>query len=210
MNNIKQLEVRKLIKELNFVESDYIYKNEMVNEIEGLFINSVNEFLEKHPDIKEVFDKKINQKIENIFRERNQEIEEKIQKDDLEFEIEDELQEYEIKVDARVNKLKKLYREIVKITHPDRTNNKKLNEIYIRATKFYDSLDIPGTYSICDELDIEYEIDKKDLDLISEKISRLKEGIIFMESTLTWKWYNSDETEKSKIMLKYIKSRLEN
>lgn len=210
MNKIKQLEVRKLIKELNFVESDYTYKNEMVNEIEGLFINSVNEFLEKHPDIKEAFDRKINQKIENIFRERIEEIEEKTQEDDLEFEIEDELQEHEIKVDARVTKLKKLYREIVKITHPDRTNSKKLNEIYIRATKFYDSLDIPGTYSICDELDIEYEIDEKDLNLISEKISRLKEGIVFMESTLTWKWYNSDDSEKNQIMLRYIKSRLEN
>ena len=210
MNKIKQLEVRKLIKELNFVESDYTYKNKMVNEIEGLFISSVNEFLEKHPDIKEAFDRKINQKIENIFRERIEEIEEKNQEDDLEFEIEDELQEYEIKVDARVTKLKKLYREIVKITHPDRTNSKKLNEIYIRATKFYDSLDIPGTYSICDELDIEYEIDDKDLNLISEKISRLKEGIVFMESTLTWKWYNSDDSEKNQIMLRYIKSRLEN
>ena len=66
MNKIKQLEVKKLIKELNFVESDYTYKNEMVNEIETLFINSVNDFLEKHPELKEIFDKKVNQKIENI------------------------------------------------------------------------------------------------------------------------------------------------
>jgi len=209
MNKIKQLEVRKLIKELNFVESDYTYKNEMVNEIEGLFINSVNDFLDRNPEIKEVFDRRINQKIENIFRERKEEIEE-ISEDKLEFEIEDEIQEHEIKVDARVTKLKKLYREIVKLTHPDRTNSKKLNEIYIRATKFYDSLDIPGTYSICDELDIEYEIEDKDLNLITEKISRLKEGIIFMESTLTWKWYNSDDNEKNHIMLRYIKARLEN
>lgn len=210
MNKIKQLEVRKLIKELNFVESDYTYKNEMVNEIEGLFINSVNDFLDKNPEIKEIFDRRINQKIENIFKERKELIEEKEKENDLDFEIEDEIQEHEVKVDARVTKLKKLYREIVKLTHPDRTKSKKLNEIYIRATKFYDSLDIPGTYSICDELDIDYEINDEDFNLISEKITRLKEGINFMESTLTWKWYNSDDKEKSQIVLRYIKARLEN
>lgn len=212
MDKIKQLEIKKLISELNFIESDYTYKNEMVNEIENLFINSVHEFLEKHPELKEIFNNKINQKVENIFKEKL----ESIKSIDEELIEEDGENEYvsskqEVVVDVKVNKIRKLYREIAKATHPDRTKNKKLNEMYLRATKCYDSLDIPGTYSICDELDIVYEIDEEDFNLISEKINKLKQVIAFMESTLTWKWYNTqDEVEKTKIIINYIKNRLDN
>ncbi len=211
MDKIKQLEVRKLIKELNFVESDYTYKNEMVNEIENLFINSVNEFLEKHPELKEIFNKKINQKIDNIFKEKVESINEMIESDPIEFETEVATETHrEVVIDVKVNKIRKLYRQIAKATHPDRTANRKLNEIYLRATKCYDSLDIPGTYSICDELDIVYEIDEEDYNLISEKIDKLKKVINFMESTLTWKWYKSEnEVEKTEIIINYIKNRLD-
>ena len=210
MDKIKQLEVRKLIRELNFVESDYTYKNEMVNEIENLFIESVNEFLEKHPELKEIFNKKINQKIENIFKEKLETIQEKIESTEFDDELQVESSIQEIVIDVKVNKIRKLYRQIAKATHPDRTQNKKLNEIYLRATKCYDSLDIPGTYSICDELDIVYEIDDEDYNLISEKIEKLKQVINFMESTLTWKWYKSeDNTEKTQIIINYIKNRLD-
>ena len=210
MDKIKQLEVRKLIRELNFIESDYTYKNEMVNEIENLFIESVNEFLEKHPELKEIFNKKINQKIENIFKEKLETIQEKIESVEFNDELKVESSIQEIVIDVKVNKIRKLYRQIAKATHPDRTENKKLNEIYLRATKCYDSLDIPGTYSICDELDIVYEIDDEDYNLISEKIEKLKQVINFMESTLTWKWYKSeDNTEKTQIIINYIKNRLD-
>jgi len=211
MDKIRQLEVKKLIKELNFVESDYTYKNEMVNEIESLFINSVNDFLENHKELKEIFNRKVNSKIDDIFREKLESIKE-VENEDVELEeVYEENSRDEIVVDVKVKKIRSLYREIAKATHPDRTKNKKLNEMYLRATKCYDSLDIPGTYSICEELDIVYDIDDEDFDLISKKIENLKQVINFMESTLTWKWYNSkDENEKTRIIINYIKSRLDN
>lgn len=211
MDKIRQLEVKKLIKELNFVESDYTYKNEMVNEIESLFINSVNDFLENHKELKEIFNRKVNSKIDDIFREKLESIKE-VENEDVELEeVYEENSRDEIVVDVKVKKIRSLYREIAKATHPDRTKNKKLNEMYLRATKCYDSLDIPGTYSICEELDIVYDIDDEDFDLISKKIENLKQVINFMESTLTWKWYSSkDENEKTRIIINYIKSRLDN
>ena len=63
MNKIKQLEIKKLLKELDYIESDFVYKNELVQEADNSFIRSVNELLLKHPDLKEIFDKKINSKI---------------------------------------------------------------------------------------------------------------------------------------------------
>ncbi len=208
MEKIRKLEVKKLIKELNFTESDYTYKREMVNEIEVLFTESVNSFLENHPEIKQAFNEKINQSVENIFNKKKLEIENKLNSED---EAEQAEKEGEVVINVKVKKLKKLYREIAKTTHPDKINNKKLNDIYLKATQYYNALDITGTYSLCDELEITYEVDDEDYQLIVDKINELKDRIKFIESTLTWQWYNvEDENQKTKIIINYIKSRLKN
>jgi hypothetical protein len=210
MNKLKQLEIKKLMKELDFIESDFNYKNEIVQEADDSFIKSVNTLLEQHPQLKDVFDKKINSKIENIFQERSEEIKEKIELEENineSFEIEEEVIVRKV-VDKKV---RKLYREIAKLTHPDIVSNKKLNELYLKATQFYNNNDITGTYSICDELDIDYEPEESDSQVISEKIVSLKNRIGFMESTLTWVWYHSeDEKEKEQMILRYIKNQLDN
>jgi hypothetical protein len=211
MSKLKQLEIKKLMKELDFIESDFTYKSEIVHEADNNFIKSVNELLEKHPLLKEVFDKKINSKIDNIFQRRSEELNDKIEsinESNQEAFIEEEEVIVEKVIDKRV---RKLYREIAKITHPDRIDNKKLNDLYIKATHFYDNNDIAGTYSICNELDIDYEPDESDNELISNKINGLKNRISFIESTLTWVWYHStDNTEKEQMILRYIKNQLDN
>jgi hypothetical protein len=208
MNKLKQLEIKKLMKELDFIESDFNYKNEIVHEADNEFIKSVNNVLEEHPLLKEVFDKKINSKIENIFQERSDEIKEKIE---LEENLNDSVEEEVIVRKVIDKKVKKLYREIAKLTHPDVVNNKKLNELYLKATQFYNNNDITGTYSICDELDIDYEPEESDNELISSKINGLKNRISFIESTLTWVWYHSnDDKQKEQILLRYIKNQLDN
>jgi hypothetical protein len=207
MSKLKHLEIKKLMKELDFIESDFNYKNEIVQEADSSFIKSVNDLLEQHPLLKDVFDKKINGKIESIFQQKNEEIEEKIEIEESNFEIEEEVIVKKV-VDKKV---RKLYREIAKVTHPDIIINKKLNELYLKATQFYNDNDITGTYSVCDELDIDYEPEDSDNQLISEKIVSLKSRINFMESTLTWVWYHStDETEKEQLVLRYIKNQLDN
>ncbi len=208
MNKIKQLEIRKLLRELDFIESDFIYKNELVQEADNNFIRSVNDLLIRHPELKDIFDKKINSKIENVFKKRESEQKE-ISLDDFIGDIIE--QNSFVKVEIEVSKIKKLYREIVKKTHPDKVSNKKLNEIYLKSTFFYESNDIAGIYSLCDELDIEYEVDEKDNKMIIDKINNLKSRISFMESTITWRWFHSeDEKEKEQLLLRYIESQLNN
>lgn len=203
MNKIKQLEVKKLLKELDFIESDFNYKNEIVSSADNDFIKRVNELLDEHKELKIIFDEIMDKKIDFIFNKKLQEIEE-IKSE----EIMEELSE-EIILDNPNPKVKKLYREIAKVTHPDKTINKKLNEFYIKATNCYTTNDIAGIYAICDELDIEYEIDEEDNIIINEKINKLKERILFMESTMTWQWYNSEDVdEKEKIVMNYIKKQL--
>lgn len=216
MSKIKQLEIKKLLKELDFIESDFTYKSEIVNEADNNFIKTVNELLDEHPLLKEVFDKKINSKINAVFENREQEIKSKIKEDekieqineDFKYETSSEINIFEKFVDQKV---KKLYREIAKITHPDRVMNKKLNDLYIKATHYYENNDRAGTYNICDELGIDYEPEESDTQAISNKILDIKGKINFIESTITWNWYHSkDDKEREQMVLRYIKNRLDN
>ena len=213
MSRLKQLEVKKLLKELDFIESDFNYKNEIVFEADSEFIKSVNDLLEKHPMLKEVIDKKNNKRVDSVFSDI---IKEALDKDSEileEAELVEEFINEEVinEVDPREVKMKKLYRDIAKLTHPDKIVSEKLNDLYLKSTRFYKNSDITGIYYICDELGITYEIDDEDNEMIIGKINSLKNRISFMESTLTWRWFHSEsEKEKEQIVLSYIKMQLDN
>lgn len=213
MSKLKRLEVKKLLKELDFIESDFNYKNEIVFEADSEFIKSVNDLLEKHPMLKDVIDKKNNKRVESVFSDI---IKEALDKDNEVLEEEELVEEFineEVVnvVNPREVKMKKLYRDIAKLTHPDKIVSEKLNDLYLKSTKFYKNSDITGIYYICDELGITYEIDDEDNEMITNKINSLKNRISFMESTLTWRWYHSEnEKEKEQILLSYIKMQLDN
>lgn len=212
MNKLKSLEIKKLLKELEFTESDFEYRNLAVSEADSLFINSINDFLSQHPELKKIYDdkitEKINKTIEKIQKKSNDETEkldENVQ-DDIPS-IEEEHKNDEDK--TNISQIKKLYREIVKLTHPDKVKSNKHNELYIKSSKYYESGNKIGIYSICNELDIEYEIEEDDVILISEQISSLKNKINFIESTFAWQWYNcEDEMLKSQILLNFIKLKI--
>ena len=212
MSKLKRLEVRKLLKELDFIESDFNYKNEIVFEADSNFIKSVNDLLEKHPMLKDIIDKKNNKRVDLVFSDI---IKEALDKDEIleEEELVEEFINEEVvsEINPKEVKMKKLYRDIAKLTHPDKIVSEKLNDLYLKSTKFYKNSDITGIYYICDELGITYEIDDKDNEMISNKINNLKNRISFMESTLTWRWFHSEsEKEKEQIVLSYIKMQLDN
>lgn len=200
MNNLQKLESKRLLKELEFYESDYEYKSELVNHVETNFIQSVNEYLEEHPTLKDAFDEKINKRIEDTINKKiltSESIEQDVfSEDDVETKIENP-------------KLRKLYREIVKQTHPDKIKNDKLNNLYIEAGKSYDSDDLFNIYSICDELGIIYELDESENYMLKDKIKYLQEKINFIQATFTWQWYyTEEEVEKNKIIKEYVKKQI--
>ena len=201
MNNLQKLESKRLLKEFEFYESDLEYKSELVNHVETTFIQSVNEYLDEHPTLKEIFDEKINKRIEETIN-KNRLTSESIEQDIL---IED------IEVDSKEEnpKLRKLYIEIVKQTHPDKVKNEKLNNLYIEAGKSYDSQDLFNIYSICDELGISYELEESENFIIKDKIKYLQDKIKFIQSTFTWQWYYTEElVEKNNIIKEYVKKQI--
>ena len=208
MNKIKKLETKKLLKELEFVESDFDYKTLVLSECDVEFTDSVNKFLERHPELKEQFEAKMSREIDDAIKKQVSDIEESEKNESDEEDLDDEdLSDEKVKSP----KLKKLYREIVKLTHPDKVKNKKLNDHYIKSTEYYDKNDLAGIYFICDEVGVEYELEEEDNKLITGKIDTLKERIDFMESTFTWIWHNAKaDQEKEQLIINYIRTQLSN
>jgi hypothetical protein len=211
MSKLRNLQVKRLLKELEYVESDFDYRNEIISEADNNFIKCINQFLSQHPEIKEVYDKRVNEKIEKSIIKKIEDDNKELDIDmDSSQEIHEENNEDEKdKVNNENSKLKKVYREIVRLTHPDKTDKKRLNDLYILATNYYDNSDQIGLYKVCDELNIDYEIDETDEQSITDKISSLRTRIDFLEKTFTWKWHNCEtEVEKNQIMINYIKLRI--
>jgi len=188
MSILKNLELQRLIKELQFVESDYEYQSEILRQSDKYFFESVDNLLENYPDLKKVWNEKNSQTVE--FVPENVVVE-------------------NIQVKSKVdNKVKKIYREIVKSTHPDKIKNSKLNELYLEATFAYESNDIVTLLKWSSELLIDLNFDDKELESIKERINQIREQIQFLESTYTFKWLKSSDTDKNRVILSFIQNRL--
>ena len=192
MHNIKKLEIKKLFKELDFLESDYEYRNEVINAVDSNFIEEVYSILERNPELKTIYDEKY-------------EVETVSEADDVI--IHSEEQQIIDRIESSP-KIRKLYREIVKITHPDKVNNTNLNNSYIKATEYYKINDELNIYKICSKLDIDYDIEEVDNKEINKRIDSIKNRINFLENTFTYQWYISDERNKITILLKFIENKL--
>ncbi len=207
MLDIKKLEINRLFKEFEYVKSDYEYKSEIIREADVEFLKSIDTILNKSEELKSIYRDKVDIKIKDKIEKRTQDIH--IEESDAGgFEIEISIEENNHQTDIRPNKIKTLYRQIAKITHPDKVEQERLNTLYIEASKFYNENDIIGIYKICDELSIPYEVEDDDLTLVKENISMLKDRISFLESTFTWKWFNENSDNKNEIVLKYIRSQI--
>jgi seryl-tRNA synthetase len=205
MDRIKSLKLKKLLKELDYVETDFELRNEIVGDADAEFIKSINLFLLDHPELKEIYDNKITENLDKSIKKSEE------GKDEIEDSegLIGEVDEIEIRERELTKELRKIYREIVKITHPDIVKVKKLNDLYIKATNFYDERNKIGLYQVCDDVGIKYELTEKDADIIEDNINAFKKKIVFLESTFTWKWYNTDDdSQKNKILLDYIKLRI--
>lgn len=185
MSNLKYLEFKRLLKELEFIESDYTYQFEVINQGEKIFNESVNSILIQYPDLMSIWDE--NKKEYKILGD--QEVSESI-----DFIIEPNV--------------RRLYREIVKSTHPDIILSRKLNELYLEATGAYETNNVVTLYKISNDLMIDFEYSDSVIDIIKNEINKYKEQIIFLESTYTYKWLKSDEVEKPKIILNFIEKSI--
>jgi len=192
MSRLKSLEFQRKLKELQFVESDYLFQSEILKQSESQFFNSVHSILEDNPDLKTIWEDKML----------------KQQTTSQEGVVSTDVDTVNIKpiIEPEV---KRLYRDIVKTTHPDRIKNPKLNELYIEATAAYEVNDIVNLFKVCNDLMIDVELSDDILSKIEERIQTLRGQIHFLESTFTFRWLkSSDDSEKNKLVLRFIENTI--
>jgi hypothetical protein len=188
MNHIKYLEFQRLLRELQFVESDYQYQSEVLKLSDSEFLKNVDVVLNKFPELKEIYYKSKHE-IDKDF-------------------IVEPIQEVEVVIPENIE-AKKLYRDIVKTTHPDKIKNQKLNELYLEATDAYEKNDIITLYKVCSDLNIDFDLPERYVDDINKKISSLKSQISFLENTYTFKWVKSKtQVDKNKVIVEFIRSQI--
>lgn len=192
---IEELENIKLIRELNFLKSDFEYKTNLVQIYNIDFLNSVEKILDLNTELKKIYETKKNLRIESV--NKVVEFEEKIEEESDEDLI------------SENTKLKGFYRQIVKLTHPDKVNNSSLNFLYNEASLAFKEGKTADMILLCDRLGLSYEINSEDKDLLKQEIQDLRNKISLLESSYSYQWANGeDENLKNKIAVNYIKTAI--
>lgn len=186
-DKLKRLELKKLLQEYNFLLIDDEYKKEIISE-------NRFEFLEKVQKLK------IELGINNI---------EELKKDDQEKEInlpkKPKIDTNDVSKSTK-DKVKKLYREIVKKTHPDKTNSEELIDLYMKATIAAEDYNLFDLFIICIELNIDVDVDMEDKDTLSVLIEMKKTELKNIESSFIWLYHMSkNEEEKNKLIELFVK-----
>ena len=194
VEKIRKLEIQKLIKELEFLESDINLKLETINENDEVFHKEIDVFIEQHPKLKFLLEEKKQYEMEN-----SEIIEEK--------KLDNQnLHDSEIISESKDPKLKSLYRQIARTTHPDTTNKENLKEVYLNAKKAYEENNLFSIVSFCEKLNLPYNLTDEEVTLLKKEIDAMKKRLKFLESTFTWQWYKRQDNRQD-VILSYIKSQ---
>lgn len=182
-DKLKKLQVKKLIQEYNFIQSDFDLKSQIIEENKKDFIDQISDGIKK---INPEFELQIPKNNENPIKET---LDEKF--------ISDEVK----------NKVKKVYREIVKLIHPDKTESNEFVELYYLATNYSEEFNLLGLYIICSELKINFEFDDEDVSFLEKLIEVKKKECDNLTKSFIWVWYKSkDDEQKNKIVDLFIKN----
>jgi hypothetical protein len=186
-DKLKRLEIKKLIQEYNFLLLDDEFKKEVISE-------NRPEFLEKTQKLRSELG--INNDPEPKTEKKEEEVnlpkKPKIEPDSVDKSVKD--------------KVKKLYREIVKKTHPDKTNSEDLINLYMKATIASDDYNLFELFIICIELNIDIDIDINDKDTLTVLIEMKKNELKSIEASFIWIYYMAKtEEEKNKLIELFVK-----
>jgi len=179
---LKKLEIQKILQEYSFLRIDDEYKKTLKEE-------HISDFL-KQAGIHNGEDDKESEPKPVEFKKEEKAIEDK------------EISKY-----SKL-KIKGIFREIVKLTHPDKTDSEELNEIYVEAKKAKKKNDLLELYFICGKLNIDIDLDELDIKSLNKIIEKKKESLIQFEKSWIWAWANakSDE-ERETLVKKFNKNR---
>ena len=89
-----------------------------------------------------------------------------------------------------------MYRDIVKLTHPDKVEDQELNLLYIEAKEAYEILDFIELCFIAKGLKIHIKLKLEETKLLTALIESKKNDLKLMEGSFIWIWANADDDIK--------------
>jgi hypothetical protein len=179
----EQLELKKMMKEWDYLLTEEEYKNEIIEEYKAEFLKKVGIVEPEKP-------------VDPIVEVQEEEIE-----DEEKEPVDDGISEYVKK------KVKKLYREIVKVAHPDKTDSEEHVTFYIAAKKASVEFDLIGLYDICENLKIPYSIEIEDRDILKEKIDGKKDKLKKIEYSFIWLYAEAKTDEERNELVERFKEK---
>lgn len=181
-DKLKKLHIKKLIQEYSYLKTDFEYKSQIIDENKQEFVNKISESTEKLGINK---DNTNNNVKENPIKENlnNEDISENVK-----------------------TKVKKIYREIVKLIHPDKTESNEFIDLYYEATGYSEEYNLLGLYFICLDLKIDFEFDSEDIEFLEKLIKLKKKECTNLTQSFVWLWSQIEsEDKKNKIVELFIK-----
>ena len=173
-DKLKQLEIKKLLSEYEYLIVDDEYKQQIISDYSSQFISEINETA----GIKE-------EKEEDgeIIPPEEKEIIKKINDEDL--------------TDETKKRMKSMFREIMKKTHPDKVQSEELVDIYIKSKEAYETNDILGLCFYANKLNVIVELSDMEVEILKDMIKKKKEELETIEKSWLWLWYKAG-TEQAK------------
>lgn len=208
---LNMLETKMLLKEFNYLISDIDFKNEFAMKYSKPFEVAIRQFLREKPFIKELCREKFGSLLDpdpepKHNPESSGDSGPTPESEPTELSDETSLVPFEgeiIEDDVLIlefdeSKMKKLYREVAQITHPDKVKSDALNSLYQRASDANKKQDMLGIYSVCDELGIQFHVSQRDIDSIKSTIKRIKIHQLTFERSHLWAWCENDYDENKR------------
>ena len=215
----EQQKFKLLILQIRFLKEKLTLHRQTESEAGALFSKEFKETLKGMPDeIKEFFKKQeegeqpgetANQPEQESAQERHQEPEASAETESASTPQEAD-REVEPKREAPKH-LKSVYREVAKITHPDKLKDlpelERLQKenLFIRAQKAFNNENFIDLMDVALHLNVKFpDPTEEDVDLAKGNVNKVRLKIKTIEKSTAWRWYHSDEDEKVLLMKDYI------
>ena len=183
-DKLKQLEIKKLLTEYDYLVIDEEIKQEVIDEYRPIFMKNLGKEMgidEKEDDKEEPNETPPQDNIEE------KEVTKLIKDEDLS--------------DDSKKRMKTMFREIMKKTHPDKVQSEELVDIYIKSKEAYESNDILELSYNASKLNIPVELSDLDIEILKDLIKIKKDKIESIEKSWLWLWYKAGtETEKDNVI----------
>ena len=173
-DKLKKLKLDLLLKELKLLESEEEYIDEFTNHYKPIFMDELNKNGYKPQIITgETF-------TNTTSKPKNQ------------IEV----------TDDESKRIKNLFRQIAKASHPDKTKNIYKNKLYDEAQIAYDENNLLVLYKIAKKLNIDVDLDSNNLILIEKIITDKKKQLSTVETSFLWLWVNEPNDDKKLELIK--------